>query len=180
MMERIEIISTADTFVVEPDSRQTFTVDVSVLDVGLNPIAGALGLLKNANSRTWLHPKDNFNLLSLGITMPFSFSLAGNNLTRCKLFWQDSTLAFGQFNVGDAAGGFWLPMENFELAIGTYVPWPATAIGSIQMYLRLETLIIGLETRVSMVGVPAVFDTLTLPIAAWVKLAINDVFYPAP
>jgi hypothetical protein len=175
-MERIEVVSTCPQFAIEGDSRQTFTANTGVDDVPINALVGNGGLLKDASGNTWLHPKDNFNILSAGITMPYSFGLSKSNPVRCQLFWRDSVNATGFFNIG-SQGYLWLPFENYEMSLGLFVQWPGAAVGGIRLYFVLESAIANKLTRVSMVGAPANFNGQTLPIAAWVKVAINDAFY---
>jgi hypothetical protein len=179
MSPRIELVSTSAQFAIEGDTRQTFTPDHNVNDIPLDALVPGQGLLKDSSGNTWLHPKDNFNILSLGVSMPYHFAMSNNMPVRIQLYWQDSTNVYGTFNIG-SAGYFWLPFEGYEVSIGTYVPWPVAANGSIRLFLVLDTTVPNFETRVSMIGAPSTLDGLTLAIAAWCKVSINDKFYFVP
>lgn len=182
MSERIQVVATAPQFAAEGDSRQTFTVNTAVNDIGLDIVPAVSGNLKDASGRSWLHPRDNISILSIGFSLPYNFCLS-TKITVMYLTFFDSTGAFGALNIGDGTGMIWIPAENYELSIGAFIPWPSTAIGSIRLvaYIGDHTgLMAARQCRISMIGVPAALNGTTQYLTSWVKVSQNDQFYMLP
>jgi hypothetical protein len=182
-MERIQTIATAPQFAAEGDSRQNFTVNTAVNDVGINIIPAVSGQLKDVSGRTWLHAKDNISVLSIGFSLPYNFGLS-EKMTAMWILYYDSTGAFGVLDTfGDNTGMLWIPSENYELSVGAYVPWPSAAIGSIRLVALIGDttgFMPARQCRISMIGVPAALNGTTQYLTSWIKLSQNDKFYMLP
>ena len=189
MSERTQILTVNQ--ILNPglvEERQTFTPLAIGNDVALDPYVapGAwpftteTGTLRDGESQKWFHKKDGFNILSIGISMPYSFA-ASTVVPYLGLRWRDSTGLQGVINFGTPNGLAWLPMENFETAIGTYVPWPSAAIGSIYLVALLghPGVAVPHQFRVSLVNAPGAFVGVPLPITIFLKITQNDKLYPA-
>jgi uncharacterized membrane protein YeaQ/YmgE (transglycosylase-associated protein family) len=192
MAERTQIIST-NREPVGPgfaEERQTFTVAATPpYDIALDPYVppGAwpftteTGILRDGEGNKWLHKKDGFNILSVGIVLPYSFACSTNR-PYGTIRYRDSTGLVGVINFGTVNGWIAMPMENFETSIGAFIPWPASAIGSIYLIFLLAHpgVAAPFQFRVSMINAPAGLVGASLPVSAFVKLTQNAQFYAAP
>lgn len=182
MSERIEVLSTGQGVGSGlGDTRQTFTVNTGAAPpmVGLNVNAGNQTQLVDGDGNAWLHAKDNFLVLSVGITLPYLFGFAD----RCpcvQLGWIDSIGGTGVFSLGALDGRLRLPLENYELAMNTVLAYPVPS-NSIKLYLNIhgEGYDPNTNIRISMINAPAALNGVTLPVTAWMKIVHNDRMYPA-
>jgi hypothetical protein len=157
------------------DERQNFTVNNLVADVSLNAFVGGSGRLRPAFSTNYkIAPKDNITILSMGITLPYSFSLS-TRIPYVKLNWFDAT-GSGGLPFGSSANTQ-LPFANYELSCGNFVPWPTPRLLPyyITMLLGQPPLDVAEnQVRVSMAGIPAIIPNgAVLPVTCWIKISHN-------
>jgi len=153
------------------DERENFTVNLAALDVPMNVIAVGQGLLRpgifGGVAGYKLQNKDNFNILSCGVIMPYHFGGSVEPFT-VYFSWADGVGTGNFSNVGDA-GALVLPGPSFELACGIYVPWPSGVATGAKVALYMTIL----SGRVSMIGADPGLAAVTLPVTAWVKISHN-------
>lgn len=173
-MELIDVLATKLTVGVgAADERQTFTANNLVNDVELDPFVAGQGILRSANGIPHLiAPKDNINVLSIGISLPYHYVLS-TRIVYVSLHWEDG-VGSGAFNLG--TGNFIeIPFANYELSIGAYVPWPTPRINGYQivMIIGTDTVNAAYRMRVSQIGGPAALNQAVLPVTSFVKIAHN-------
>ena len=172
------IISTLITHDMTPgggiDERQNFTAVIghAATDVPVNAAGAGVGLLRpglvGGFSGYKLMPGDNFNIIGVGVILPYFFIQSVECFT-VYFSWLDNHGISGNFsNVGDA-GYMILPSPNYELAAGIFVPWPTAATPGDKIKLFM-TITAG---RVSMYAAPSAWDTLNFPVIAFLKISHN-------
>jgi len=155
------------------DYRQYFTVDTAALDVPIDgpPLPGK-GTLRPAGAwASRLSQNDHCEILSLGISLPYSFSLS-SRIAYLRFDWTDGV------NTGLVLGTsefIELPFANYEMSLGKFFQFPAAAVGPISLVLRLVTSAepAWQQTRISMLNTPAALEGAVLPVTVFAKIAHN-------
>jgi hypothetical protein len=131
-------------------------------------------VLFNASQQFLFQVRDTLRILSYGVSFPYQFSAALNNLN-LQFLWFDP-LAHVAFPVSElgAASFLAVPFENCEFAIDVLLSWP---IGVDPVHrLCLVANIYGGNVQpatVSMVGVPSSLNGQTLAVIPFVKVMHN-------
>jgi len=171
------------------DETQNFTVNLALEEVFINGVAAcALRSMFSAApdvnlGNKWFAKNDNLNLLSIGLIFPHGFIQGTRNHT-ISLGWREETSALSSFvrEVGNS-GLISIPLENVEIALSIYLPWPAKALyptftdayrKSLEATILLNTVAYNWRGgTVSMIGVPAALAAHTYPIVPFVKIEHN-------
>jgi hypothetical protein len=147
------------------DERQNFTVDTTgPLDVAINgPYAYPVGTLRPGNMLDFYIPlNEPIIVQSIGISMPYQFGMS-NQSFNVELY------ANGNANVPLFATSIFveMPFVNYEMAIGVFVPFPATMTQKYRILMFVDPA----SAKVSMVNAPAALNAATLPITCFAKIS---------
>jgi hypothetical protein len=168
-LDIIEVLTNA------PGQAGTFTIDTTQQDVAVTslPAGHSLNMVNGAGNKTFPQG-DNFNLLSIGVSLPYSFvasvAMSGaNQYSPVIQFNYTKTGGGGGVLPGLAGGLTILPFLNYELAIGQYID-VAGILDSF--YLKGFFNAAGVP-HVSMIGVPTTMNGQTFEIQIWMKIEHN-------
>lgn len=162
-MEIVEIVTQKDINVGQ------FTVNTGVDFVPITYIPGNYGNLSNADGNSFIESGDNFEILSLGFTLPLSFEVykteSGTpmDVPRIKLGWK---AAAGLVVPLSNPAQYYLPLANYEYAIGKFVNKVTTG-KKIFCASFVDTV------YVSMVGVPTQLNGKTFSAPIFMKIKHN-------
>jgi hypothetical protein len=155
------------------DERQSFTANNAVNDLELDAFVPGQGILRSANGLpNLISPKDNIQVLSIGISLPYHYVLS-SRIAHVSFHWEDG-VGSGAFNIG--TGNFIeIPFANYELSIGAYVPWPTPRLNGYQivMIISTDTVNAAYRMRISQIGGPAALNAAVLPVTSFIKIAHN-------
>jgi len=184
MPEVIDIMQT--NFAVSP----TFTVDLLVDSVPLEPAAGGPHSLRGGSGQGNFVSGDNLIILSAGYVLPEGFTMAEYDNTEVVyglvspsiflLVTDVVTLATSQCWQFGTGGVFRFPMHNYEVSIGTFInprildrPGPILNAFSLQCeFPYIPTLAVD-RPNVSMMNVPAALDGKTFHVPVFLKVLHN-------
>jgi hypothetical protein len=173
----MEIIDTLTSF---PNKSPYFSVDITETSAVLSNPADPVPYLVNASGQNQFQAGDNFTLLSAGIFIPYSFSpyvisadAAVSNRLKLEIVDGDGNV-YSLPELG-ADSKIHIPLENYETALGIFIPVLPKArrtTGEIltgPFYIRyaIEGLII------SLIGCPRDFDTKEIPVFPYIKVLHN-------
>lgn len=173
----MELIDTLVTkkLIVGTEERQTFTVNTAVNSVDTNPFLGGAILRPGLEANYKVALKDNITILSLGVSLPYNFILADRNL-------QISLQAYDGVTIVPLLSTtviMELPFVNYEFAFGAFVPWNPLLIHPYYIQMQVNPSMFPAErANISMIGVPAALNTLTLPITCFAKISHNLALVP--
>lgn len=173
------------------DSSAQFTVNLAVDYVPLNQAAGVGPFIFLAGTGQSIFPKgDNLIILSAGYVLPESFVMAAYDNTE-PIFGMISpamTLLVEDAVTGNSTlcwqfgrdGVFRFPMNNYEIAIGTFVnprtlsrPGPIENAFVLKTYFPTIPLLAVDRPNISMMGVPAALDGKTFHVPVFLKVLHN-------
>lgn len=158
-MEYIDILLTKDNF-------SYFTVDTSVDFVLLN---NRISTLVNANNLDVFVPGDSFEVLSIGVNIPYGFSFyyvapdssnydhIYNNLTYERLSSVTGTI-----------DKYWQPFNPYEMSIGMFYDIPKTFTDGYK--LKHQFTNVSNQVKVSMLNVPSVMHGKIIPVHFFIKI----------
>ena len=142
------------------DESATFTVNTAVSYVNVTPDTGH-GILSLTDTINKFAFKDNLNILSIGLMLPFGFELyeyENSALSKYRpAYIQSQILRVGDYAPFVLIDRINLPFENYELNLGWFVS-PSVTIGD-RFYLSAFLPAAGNEIlRISMLNVPAALN----------------------
>jgi hypothetical protein len=148
----------------------TFTVNNAVDHVVLDPWSCGAAPFQNVLGYNFFEHGDNVEIISAGLTLPFSFTLAAATAAFAEIpafFFQAKNRSGTGFQLNQIGwkGTFALPMENYEVALNSFIGNAKTFLEDWQL---MGTVLD--NTQVSMVNVPSILNTQTLPAILFVKV----------
>lgn len=179
-MPIIEVMTTRST----AEAPALFTVDNTEQTVPMVKETGTRsGLMFSAlngstpvNTDSWFEIGDNFNLLSIGYTLPLSFKATsgfnGGSLLNAffdvKLIGIDNDLNSFTFYDG------YIPFSSYELAIGQYMDVVSAGFTSKwELFLQMG-INAGTPTGIDMTNVPDDLNAQVFPVLNFIKLQHNS------
>lgn len=178
MPEIIEYICTQGETVTPLEERQTFTVDLTKLDVPINAPAGNAGKLRGEIiggapiGAEWFSANDNVQILGLAVTLPYQFTLS-TNAVKVVLGWFDQDGANGPVTQVGGGGEIWVPTENVDFGFNVFVPAPSPGKSWYFLALLNGSIDPAQQLRISMINAPSSLDGLTLPVTVLLKVLHN-------
>jgi hypothetical protein len=164
---------------------QFFAVNVAATAPPSVPIhaASCLGppanvpILYNSAGQAIFQPKDAIRVLSFGVVLPYQFTLASMEASVRFRWWNVAGTSNEVVDGFGPSSSILLPFENSEISLDVLIGWPDNLLGG-GTGARLSAEIFpvlgdSFPVDVSMVGVPASLDTLSLPILPFFKILHN-------
>lgn len=149
------------------DERHFFVVNKAVPEVPLNP-PGIPGTLRNGAGLQWFQPDDHARLLSIGLGLPYSFTISTRN-PRVRMFWADFLGAGGAIVelTGTGNPAIELPWDGAEFPLDVAIQYKSP--GQRVCFSALSA--VGADTTsVSMSNAPGLLNGLTLRAWFFVKV----------
>jgi hypothetical protein len=162
----------------------SFTVNNAVNEVvlsggGLGTGAHIYGVPNYDGSVSFakIQAKDSITILSLGLMVPYSF-VQSAMASLSFGYWATDGIGPALFNpipeINIPTGDVPIPFYNYEMSIGTYVPWPVPASGNPggnYAYYYLCSFFPPIATaKVSMIGAPASLNGVVITPVPFVKI----------
>lgn len=162
-----------------PGERYSFTVNTAALEVSITSNPALVPYLRSAssptigNKRKWFNRNDNVQVLSAMVILPYYFILSTNPAI-LFLAWIDETANLYPIlgpGLSLSDGGFTVPVENYETQINVFAPFPTAAITRCAIVAVMsQASYTPLDTRISMIGVPAILNTTVQNPIVFVKV----------
>lgn len=156
------------------DNPPSFTVNLAAQEVLVNvnfPVVpdGAVSDFENAPSLTQFQPRDNFNILTMGIRLPHCFTI-GTGIPLIGLQWNQGP---GQKSpmvpiTGGVASAIWVPEPDIEIPLDIFIPYDP-----IDPTAQTTVNLMSIDLNVSMIGVPAALDTIVFEVQVFLKILHN-------
>lgn len=147
----------------------TFTVNLAVNEVQITGTPNLLEAAVGAGLRQYFNENDNFNLVSVWLTLPYCFCSGNTDHLRIQIRGQDTVPNTFGLNVLPLNGWQWIPTENVETGLNTFVPWDTTPFAD-PWGLYCEA-----DGYVSMINAPAALDGETLDVWGFAKVEHNQI-----
>jgi len=161
------------------DERLLFVVDATgaVLEVPLLPPVAAQPILRNGRGKGGFSGDDNFRLLSIGLFLPYQFTLSTRSI-RLASYWVDSVGTVGGIielsGVSAGVADIEIPYEGAEFPLDVEIAHKSTG-KTVNYCFYTPTPGVGIQdTRISMVNVPIVFNGLTIRASIFAKVMHNS------
>jgi hypothetical protein len=178
-MEIIEILSQNKA------DQAIFTVDTHSGALAVDIVQAASTRFVNGYGANKFVSGDNVLILSMGVTLPYNFQFAPmpdsgvipeKNTGAPRIFLDAELSPSGIqaiLNQLGSSGFILLPMENYEIALNSFIG--DTASWKSNFYLRgtfppPPAPGAYAVPQISMIGVPAAYDTMVLPINLFIKI----------
>lgn len=154
-------MSIIDMMIQYGDEAATFTVNTAVdnVPVTTETADGILSLAGNFTKFAW---KENFNVLSIGVLLPFGFEFyeyknSGSNKYRPPYVDMELLKGSDKTPFGIIPSRVNIPFENYEMNLGSFII-PPDAIGESYHFAAHLPTTANEILLISMVNVPAAFN----------------------
>ncbi len=121
------------------------------------------GVFADANGYQRFAPKDNLNIKSVAIVLPYCFGLSGP--AWFTISWRENLTDY-QVPEWGSTGREWIYTNQVEIPIDLYLPWNPNGPGVNNADICMSAGVF----PISMIGVPALFNTAVLPVQVWLKI----------
>lgn len=151
----------------------SFTVNTGATSVALSVPVGDVGILWDADHKSWFQFLEHFTLISLGFKMPLGFEFYN-----VKDNSGDENLPAIQMAVKEQGAGsvklltpglLYIPFDNYELNYGRFFEMDTSLIAA-NRYQLVFNFVQGWTYNVSMINVPAALNTVTFYVPIFAKI----------